>query len=216
MVRRHIGADSIVALGPHLSILRSFLVPLLLKLLLDLLWIMKMGILIKLSLLKTVDAIMGRDTLMLLILVQTSATVRLPREEVLLLKVLRVVLIVLQNVLLAAVSLVRILAVWSSWIRSLARCGSVHQLIFIELIDHITWCTLRFLVAKDIARGEGVGRTGRRAGASHGLLLSDWLLGGAQGQRWSNDMLFWHVRILVYFSMFAKGWLFLVHFWNYF
>jgi len=72
---------------------------------------MKMGILIKLSLLKTVDAIMGRDTLMLLILVQTSATVRLPREEVLLLKVLRVVLIVLQNVLLAAVSLVRILAV---------------------------------------------------------------------------------------------------------
>lgn len=95
MVRRHIGADSIVALGPHLSILRSFLVPLLLKLLLDLLWIMKMGILIKLSLLKTVDAIMGRDTLMLLILVQTSATVRLPSEEVLLLKVLRVVLIVL-------------------------------------------------------------------------------------------------------------------------
>ena len=72
---------------------------------------MKMAILIKLSLLKTVDAIMGRDTLMLLILVQASTTVRLPSEEVLLLKVLRVVLIVLQNVLLAAVSLVHILAV---------------------------------------------------------------------------------------------------------
>ena len=48
---------------------------------------------------------------MLLILVQTSATIRLPREEILLLKVLRIVLIILQNVLLATVTLVAVLAV---------------------------------------------------------------------------------------------------------
>ena len=48
---------------------------------------------------------------MLLILVQTSVTIRLSREEILLLKVLRIVLIILQNILLAAVTLVAAFAV---------------------------------------------------------------------------------------------------------
>ena len=99
------------------------------------------SILIKFCLLKTVDAIMWGHTLMLLILVQTSATIRLPREEILLLKVLRIVLIILQNVLLATVALVAALAVWSTLIRGLARCISVHQISFIELIfqPRFTW-----------------------------------------------------------------------------
>ena len=155
---------------------------------------------------------------MLLILVQTSATIRLPREEILLLKVLRIVLIILQNVLLATVSLVAALAVWSALIRGLARCISVHQISFIELIDDRTWwfCsayTLRFLVAKDIARRERVGSRTHRAGTHQRLLLlCSRYLRAAKSQRWSYDMLFRHHRILIYFAMIAKGWLFLVHF----
>ena len=70
---------------------------------------------------------------MLLILVQTSVTIRLSREEILLLKVLGIVLIILQNVLLATVALVAAVAILVGLIRGLARCISVHQISFIEL-----------------------------------------------------------------------------------
>jgi len=209
--------QAVVALRSHFCVLRGFLMSLLLIWLLDLLGIMKVRILIKFCLLKTVDAIMWGDALMLLILVQTSATIRLPREEILLLKVLRIVLIILQNILLAAVTLVAAFAVWSALIRGLTRCIGVHQISFIELVDGRTWwfCstyTLGSLVAKDIARRERIGSRTHGAGTQRLLLLCSWYLWAAKSQRWSCGMLVWHHRILIYFAMIAKGWLFLVHF----
>ena len=150
-------------------------------------------ILIKFSLLKTVDRIMRRHTLMLLILIQTISTVTLSLN-ILILKVLRLILIFFQNIILAGVGLVATLAVWCSWIEGLAWWVGVHQISFIALIENRTWWfrtsyTLRFLVPKDIGLWERINsRTERTWGPKYLLLLSSLYLrvtdSGRMGSNW--------------------------------
>ena len=152
-----------------------FIVSLFLILLLNWLRIMSLTVLIKFGLLKTVDSIMRWHTLMLLILIQTITIVTLPLN-ILTLKVLRLILIFLQNIVLTSVGLVTAFTVRSSRIKGLSWCVGVHQISFIALIQHRTWrfgstYTLRFWIAKDISLRKRIGSRADRARGHKSLRL---------------------------------------------
>lgn len=212
--------ETIVAVRTHLGILRaSLILSLLLKLLLHLLRILKMTVLIKFSLWKTVDCIMRSDTLMLLILVQTGTTVRLSSEEISPLNVLAWVLVSFQNLLtaIASSSIFSILVVRCSRSHSLPGGISIEQISFIELIHNIRSRILSnsvgLLANKDIAtRGIGISRTDWVGAQWLLLLMSVVHTRVTYGQR-GHWILFvrMHLNILVYFILNGVRWLFLVH-----
>ena len=136
----------------HLGILCHFTVwPLLWIRLLYLLRIVEMYILIIFILMKSVNAVLWRNTLMLRILINSRSTVLLSRVELLILNLLRVL----------NVSIIHILAICSSlaslWamVEWLTRCIGMHEISLVGLVHDWTWWfsasyTLGFLILKDI------------------------------------------------------------------